>query len=299
MVTLLRALVLERDVARGPVSKVGKMRTLAIGAALSGALAVAGIAAPAASAATPNLVFSGVTVNKGKAIVVGTAKTVNVPVSYTLTRPAGLVIDNKKTFAAVVLYRGTLRTLDNELDPEVMPVCTTTASTDTTVTESCTETLPVAPGDSLYEGADATTWKAGGLYAHFDGTVSDDFLSSESEVAMWGSLATAKVQRAAKLTADASPEPVAKGKTITVKGKLTRADWDSLSYKGYSGQKAALQFRAEGSNTYANVKTITSGTGGALSTTVKASKSGYYRYVFAGTATTAAATATGDYIKVN
>ncbi|MER6082395.1 hypothetical protein [Streptomyces sp. NPDC001833] len=274
------------------------MRKLAIGTALSGALALAGIAAPAASAATPNLVFSDVTVNKGKAIVVGTTKTVNVPVTYTLTRPADLVIDNTKTFAAVMLYRGTLKSLANELDPEVMPVCTTTATTDTTVTESCTETIPVDPRDYLYEAADATTWKAGGLYAHFDATASDDFLSTESDVAIWGNLTTAKVQRAAKLTADASPEPVAKGKTITVKGKLTRADWDAMAYKGYSGQKAVLQFRAEGSGTYTNVKGITSGTGGALSTTVKASKSGYYRYVFAGTTTTAAAKATGDYIKV-
>ncbi|MEU9341507.1 hypothetical protein AB0D74_09830 [Streptomyces sp. NPDC048278] len=274
------------------------MRKLAIGTVLTGALALAGIAAPAASAATPNLVFSDVTVNKGKAIAVGTTKTVNVPVTYTLTRPADLVIDNKKTFAAVMLYRGTLKSLGNELDPMVMPTCTTTATTDTTVTESCTETLPVDPSIDLYEAADATTWKAGGLYAHLDSTVSDDFLSTESNVAIWGNLTTAKVQRAAKLTADASPEPVAKGKTITVKGKLTRADWDSQSYKGYSGQKAVLQFRAADSKTYTNVKGITSGTGGALSTTVKASKSGYYRYVFAGTTTTAAATATGDYIKV-
>ncbi|MGW7543876.1 hypothetical protein ACWGKQ_22590 [Streptomyces sp. NPDC054770] len=274
------------------------MRKLAIGTALSGALALAGLAAPAASAATPNLVFSDVTVNKGKAIVVGTTKTVSVPVTYTLTRPADLVIDNEKTFAAVMLYRGTLKSLDNELDPEVMPACTTTATTDTTVTESCSESIPVDPGEYLYEAADATTWKAGGLYAHIDGTVSDDFLSSESDVAIWGSLATAKVQRAARLTADASPEPVAKGRTITVKGKLTRADWGSSSYKGYTGQKAVLQFRAADSKTYSNVKGITSGTGGALSTTVKASKSGYYRYVFAGTTTTAAATATGDYIKV-
>ncbi|MBW8794056.1 MAG: hypothetical protein JF597_10805 [Streptomyces sp.] len=274
------------------------MRKLAIGTALSGALALAGIAAPAASAATPNLVFSDVTVNKGKAIVVGTGKTVSVPVTYTMTRPADLVIDNEKTFAAVILYRGTLRALDNELDPGTMPACTTTATTDTTVTESCSETIQVEPGLDLFEAADATTWKAGGLYAHADGTASDDFLSAESDVAIWGNLATAKVQRAARLTADASPEPVAKGKTITVRGKLTRADWDSTSYKGYSGQKAVLQFRAAGSTTYTNVKGITSGTGGALTTTVKASKSGYYRYVFAGTATTAAAKATGDYVKV-
>ncbi|MEU6197373.1 hypothetical protein [Streptomyces sp. NPDC047061] len=275
------------------------MRKLAIGTALSGALALAGIAAPAASAATPNLVFSYVTVNKGKAIVVGTTKTVNVPVTYTLTRPADLVIDNKKTFAAVMLYRGTLKSLGNELDPEVMPTCTTTATTDTTVTESCSETIPVDPDDYLYEAADATTWKAGGLYAHLDSTVSDDFLSSEYDAAIWGNLTTAKVQRAAKLTVNATPEPAVQGKTLTVKGKLTRANWETGKYAGYKGQKVVLQFRAEGSSTYQNVKGITSGTGGALSTTVKASKRGYYRFVFAGTTTTAAAKAAGDYVEVD
>ncbi|MEV5842936.1 hypothetical protein AB0M32_13305 [Streptomyces sp. NPDC051985] len=275
------------------------MRKLAIGAALSGSLALAGIAAPAASAATPNLVFSDVTVNKGKAIVVGTTKTVNVPVTYTLTRPADLVIDNKKTFAAVMLYRGTLRTLANELDPEVMPTCTTTSTTDTTVTESCSETIPVDPDEYLYDSADATTWKAAGLYAHFDATVSDDFLSSESDVAIWGNLTTAKVQRAAKLTVNATPEPAIMGKTITVKGKLTRANWETGKYSGYKGQKVVLQFRTEGTSAYKNVKGITSGTGGALSTTVKATKTGYYRFVFAGTTTTAAAKATGDHIEVD
>ncbi|WP_369222777.1 hypothetical protein AB5J52_16375 [Streptomyces sp. R39] len=274
------------------------MRKLAIGTALTGALALAGVTAPAASAATPNLAFSDVTVNKGKAIVVGTTKTVNVPVTYTLTRPADLVIDNKKTFAAVMLYRGTLRSLANELDPAVMPTCTTTATTDTTVTESCSENIPVDPYEYLYDAADATTWKAAGLYAHVDGTVSDDFLSSSSDVAIWGNLTTAKVQRAARLTVDATPEPAVAGKTITVKGKLTRANWETSSYPGYQGQKVVLQFRTAGTSTYQNVKGITSGTGGALSTTVKASKSGYYRYVFAGTTTTAAATATGDYVKV-
>ncbi|MEU6066226.1 MULTISPECIES: hypothetical protein [Streptomyces] len=275
------------------------MRKLAIGAALSGALALTGLAAPAASAATPNLVFSDLTVNKGKAIVVGTGKTVTVPVTYTLTRPADLVIDNRKTFAAVILYRGTLRSLANELDPEIMPSCTTTATTETTVTESCSEQIPVDPQESLYEAADATTWKAAGLYAHADGTVSDDFLSSETEVAMWGNLATAKVQRAAKLTVNATPEPAVQGKTLTVKGSLTRADWETGKYSGYTGQQAVLQFRAAGTSTYKDVRTVTSGTAGALSTTVKASKSGYFRYVFAGTATTGAAKAAGDYVKVN
>ncbi|MHB9861669.1 hypothetical protein [Streptomyces sp. YIM S03343] len=274
------------------------MRKLATGAVVCGALALAGLAAPAASAATPNLVFSDVTVNHGKAIVVGTTKTVTVPVTYTMTRPADLVIDNKKTFAAVILYRGTLKSLSNELDPAVMPTCTTTATTDTTVTESCSEKITIDPDGDLYEAADATTWKAGGLYVHGESTVSDDFLSSESNAAIWGNLTTAKVQRAARLTVNATPEPAVQGKTITVKGALTRASWASGKYVGYVGQKAVLQFRTDGTSTYKDVKTVTSGTAGALSTTVKTSKSGYYRYVFAGTTTTGAAKAAGDHVVV-
>ncbi|SOD86537.1 hypothetical protein SAMN06272765_3997 [Streptomyces sp. Ag109_G2-15] len=276
----------------------GNMRKLAIGTALSGALALAGLAAPAASAAgTPDLTFAGVTVNNGKPIVVGISKAVTVPVSYTLTRPKDLVIDQKKTFQAVILYRGTLRTMPNEVDPEAAPDCTPTATTDTTVTESCTETIVVDPGDSLFEAADATTWKAAGLYAHADGTVSDDYLHNETDVSIWGNLASVNVQRAAKVTVNASPEPAAKGKTLTVKGKLTRANWESLKYTGYQGRTVLLQFKADGGS-YKNVKAITSGTGGALSTTVTATKSGTYRFVFTGTATTAAKASAGDHVTV-
>jgi ABC-type amino acid transport substrate-binding protein len=58
------------------------MRKLAIGIAVSGALALTGLLAPVASADTsPDLAFSAVTVNRGKAIVVGTTATVNVPVT--------------------------------------------------------------------------------------------------------------------------------------------------------------------------------------------------------------------------
>ncbi len=295
-----RALVLERN-AQGSVSNVGtRMRKLAIGAALTGALALTGLAAPLAQAATPALVFSGVTVNKGKAIVVGTTATVKVPVTYTLTRPSDVTIDYKKTFAGVMLYRGGLVASDNELDAGMSPTCTTTATTDTTVTESCSDTITIDPGDSLYETADATTWNVAGVYARIDSDLddSDDQISYSSDFAAWGNKGKAKIQRAAKLIANASPEPVKKGKTITVTGALTRANWETGKYTGYVSQPAKLQFRAKSSSTYTTVKTVTTGTSGALRTTVKAAQDGYFRYVFAGTATTGAATAAGDFIDV-
>ncbi|MFG2726300.1 hypothetical protein [Streptomyces canus] len=277
------------------------MRKLAIGIAVSGALALTGLVAPVASAATsPDLVFSAVTVNSGKAIAVGTTATVNVPVTYTLTRPSDLTVDYKTTFAGVLLYRGTLSRMANEIDPEDAPTCTTTATTDTTVTESCKETLAIEP-EILYSASDATTWKAAGLYSKFDedDDDSDGHISFASNYDAWGPLGSgAQIKRAAKLTVNASPEPVKKGATITVTGKLTRANWETGTYSGYTTQKATLQFRAKSATSYTTVKTVTSGTGGALKTTTKATKDGYYRYVFAGTTTTGSATAAGDYIDV-
>lgn len=278
----------------------GYMRKLAIGTALTGALALGVLAAPAAQADSPALTFAGVQVNHGKKIVVGTTAKVKVPVTYTLTRPADLTIDYKNNFAGVMLYRGTLAEQDNSIEPDSAPSCTTTATTDTTVTASCTETLVIDPWDNLYEAADARTWKTAGFYGHgaTDLDDSDGHISFEFGYDMWANTATATIQRAAKLTVNATPEPVKKGGTLTVKGKLTRANWEDSVYSGYKGQKVTLQFKAKGASSYTTVKTITSGTGGALSTTVKASKDGYYRFAFAGTATTAAKTAAADYVDV-
>ncbi|MCX4762208.1 hypothetical protein OG562_14735 [Streptomyces sp. NBC_01275] len=277
------------------------MRKLAIGVGVTGALALGVLVAPAASAASPALTFSGVTVNKGKAIVVGTTAKVKVPVTYTVTRPSDLTIDYKTNFAGVLLYRGTLKDQDNSLEPSAAPTCATTATTDTTVTQSCTQTLVVDPWDNLYEAADAGTWKAAGFYTRIDqdDDDSDGHISFELGYDLWANSATAKVQRAAHLTVNATPEPAVAGKTLTVKGSLTRANWDIGKYSGYKGQKVTLQFRAKGTSSYKNVKGITSAAGGALSTTTKATKSGYYRFVFAGTSTTAAKTTAGDYVQVD
>jgi hypothetical protein len=52
--------------------------------------------------------------------------------------------------------------------------------------------------------------------------------------------------RAAKVTTNATPEPVAKGRKITVTGKLTRANRNTKKFGAYGGSKARLQFRAKG-----------------------------------------------------
>ncbi|MEY9996990.1 hypothetical protein ABIE67_009022 [Streptomyces sp. V4I8] len=109
--------------------------------------------------------------------------------------------------------------------------------------------------------------------------------------------ATTKVQRASKLTVNATPEPVEKGKKINITGALARANWDTHAWAGYSGQSVKLQYRPKNSSTCTTLKTLTTSTG-KLSTPVTATADGYYRYTFAGTSTTPAATTAGDYIDV-
>lgn len=101
-----------------------------------------------------------------------------------------------------------------------------------------------------------------------------------------------------------TPEPVKKGKYVTVKGTLKRADWDRGTYVAYGAksQKVQIQFRPKGTTTYKTVKTVTLGTGSKISTKLKVSgslaKDGYYRLSYAGNGTTGASVAAGDYVDV-
>ncbi|MGW5636555.1 hypothetical protein [Streptomyces sp. NPDC003832] len=101
--------------------------------------------------------------------------------------------------------------------------------------------------------------------------------------------------KVAKLTVDASPEPVAKGGRLTVKGRLTRATTDAATtFAGYAGQPVKLQFRKSGSSTYTTVKTVTTDSAGYLTTTTTANAAGYWRWSYAGSSTVASVNATGD-----
>jgi hypothetical protein len=124
---------------------------------------------------------------------------------------------------------------------------------------------------------------------------------SESEPA-WKYLPLTLQRRATfGSTFNASPEPVKKGKKISIKATLARINWTgskTLKYVGFSGQ-AKVQFKADGDSAYKTVKTVTASSKGKVSTTVKASKSGRWRLVFAGYTTTSSATSASDAVRVN
>ncbi|MET7287744.1 calcium-binding protein [Streptomyces sp. NPDC005573] len=152
-------------------------------------------------------------------------------------------------------------------------------------TATCSMSYVMDPGHYGLENAQAGAWQA---YV--------DISSKDHDVVTRNWPDKFYVKRYAELTTDASPEPVRKGASLTVTGKLSRANWDDNANHGYAGQSVKLQFRKAGTSTYTTVRTVTTNGTGNLRTAVTASADGYWRYAFAGTTTTASATAAGDYV---
>ncbi|MET9470860.1 DUF5707 domain-containing protein [Streptomyces sp. NPDC002917] len=257
------------------------MRKRAIFAVLAAASALGGFIGPAAYAdeTVGDIQITNVSVNGGKSITVGlTDKTVTV--SVTATDPSGI------WDADFHLWRGTD---PNNPDDYITPNEDTTPAECVAAgatTSTCSKTFTFEP-DWWLTNADAGTWKVG-----VDVWANDDSWTQRD------AYATTRLQRFSKLTVNAGPEPIAKGKALTVTGKLTRANWDTDVYAGYTAQPVKLQFRKAGTSTYTTVKTVNTSSTGDLKTTTTVSVDGYWRWNFAGTSTTPAVSATGDYVDV-
>ena len=103
---------------------------------------------------------------------------------------------------------------------------------------------------------------------------------------------------------NASPEPVEKGRDVTITASLQRADWDKDAYVRFGGsaQRATVQFKAKGGTTWTNVKRVGFTSTGRVSTKLAAKgttgRDGSYRIHIAGTSTYSAAVSKADYVDV-
>ncbi|MBW8701286.1 hypothetical protein MBT84_16905 [Streptomyces sp. MBT84] len=253
------------------------MRISSVVAAASGVLALSALAVPAAHADERfgDTDITSVVANDGRPVVVGTTERV-VTVEVTATDPAGLQqID-------ATLYHGSYANQDATVPSSA--ACGPT--TDTTTT--CTLTFTLKPGIDPSDDSLAGTWSLS-AYA----------ISLDNDGVGLDNAATFPVQRDTQVTVDATPEPVKRGKTLTVKGGVQHAGWATGAYTAAeAGRPVQLQFRAEGCHNYTTVKTVRTTANGTVSTTVRASSDGSYRWVYAGTADTAAAVSAADFVDV-
>ncbi|MFF1376536.1 DUF5707 domain-containing protein [Streptomyces sp. NPDC058308] len=278
------------------------MRIRATVAALSGTLALSALAVPAAQAVdgppipksaslaaearsnadVGDTVITEIAVNGGKDIVVGTSVKKTLKIAVTATDPSGIK-DGK-----ALLWHGTAFDR-NHIDGSMVPSSETgDCKVVNETTSTCTVTVVADPKSNIYGNVLAGKWKVWALAQGNDG----DYVSKDAYPT------SVSVKRAARLTTNASPEPVKKGKTLTVSGALTRANWDTSKYAGYTKQNVQLQYKKKGAGSYTTLKTVKSDTKGNLKTTVTASADGYFRYVFAGTSTTPAVTSASDFVDV-
>ncbi|WP_282701076.1 hypothetical protein [Streptomyces sp. CC219B] len=222
--------------------------------------------------------ISGIVVNGGKPVELTDQPLQEFTAKFTATDPSGIASGD------MYLYKGAYGSPSAVLYGTWPASCTKVTET----TSTCRAQFAyIHPRWTLGRNSFAGTWKLAAWAESADGTGLVDLHAAKS----------VRVLRDARLSADAGPEPVTKGKTLTVTGKLSRADWETGGYRGYSGQSVKLQFRKKGATTYTTVKTVTTSSTGKLTATVKASTDGYWRYAFPGT-TTAKATAGGDYVDV-
>ncbi|MGW2207923.1 hypothetical protein [Streptomyces sp. NPDC001781] len=229
-----------------------------------------------------------------KAIKVGTTNHVATTVTYTLTHGANVDITAHDFLNGPYLYKGSFDNPDNMLFGDLPATCKVV--TDTTA--KCTGKIDIYPTDGLLWNSDAGAWKGGALAIAYNGQDQENPDLSKVGVADKGGLGSTSLQRYSRQTVNASPEPVRKGRTITVTGALTRANWEDNKYHGYTQQSVKLQFKKKGAGAYTTLKTVKTDSRGNLKTTVKASADGYFRYSFAGTSTTPAVDSTADFVDV-
>ncbi|MFJ8636925.1 hypothetical protein [Streptomyces sp. NPDC093568] len=217
-------------------------------------------------------------VNGGNNVIIGTSARVTYPIAITIRDDSGV-----KGLSDISVFN---KTNGWGFSDWVGTRCERKSST----TSVCTATMTVAPDwlpGSVPEDVNRTAgvWQVNATVKANDG----DYWISDH-------IAEFKMKRASKLTTNAAPEPVAKGATLTVTGKLSRANWEDLKYHGYPWQEVKLQFKKAGTASYTTVKTVKTGDTGQLSTKVTATSAGSWRWYFPGTTTTARVVSAGDAI---
>ncbi|MBT2440958.1 hypothetical protein J7E93_12705 [Streptomyces sp. ISL-36] len=203
--------------------------------------------------------ISGVTVNGGRPVVIDGATgqyPTDVEAAFTVTSPAGIAR------GGMALYKGSYERPD-----AVFPFQWTQCTPANATTSSCEGWLNLAPRH-LVDNALAGEWKVAAWAESQDGTSYADVHAA----------LTVRIVRPTRLTTDATPEPVAKGATLTVTGRFTVSDWLAGGYLGHPRQRVNLEFRKAGTSAYTLVGVATTDSTGKAVVALKAAYDGEYRW---------------------
>lgn len=234
--------------------------------------------ATGADETTGDVTVSNVTINGGSVLNLGTSGTTTVTATFTASAPSGIA------GAGLFLWHGAYNAPDGVqlADTNCTPVNATTAN--------CSATLYIWDVRHLFSSnALAGTWRASAWATAKDGT----------GLAHRHSAGILVVKRVTKLAAaNATPEPVTRGRVITIASTLTRADWATGTYAAYANRTVTLQWFKRGAKRWTTVKSVKSNAKGQLKTTVKATADGSYRLVYTTDPASSGTVSISDYIDV-
>ena len=178
--------------------------------------------------------ISNLKINGGKPLVAATSGYHEFTATFTATDPSGIAQ------AGLYLWHGSYHT------PDGLQLARTDCQPVNATTAACTAYVYLWDVRyALASNALAGAWKAEVWATAKDGTGFTDRRAA----------GTLTFKRHTKLTADATPEPVKKGKTVTVWGTLTRADWSTWSYKPFAAQTVSAQWAKINTSAWGTVKT--------------------------------------------
>ncbi|MFF2023774.1 hypothetical protein ACFVW2_18520 [Streptomyces sp. NPDC058171] len=273
------------------------MKSRAAIALVTGALALGAVTVPVAHAEdrpvrpvaadpTDDLKITDFTVRGGKETVVG-LQSKTVEATFTAEHPGGLWFVTGHLWRGPSYYefdRLLMMYLPEESDPGNCERITWTKV-------KCVVKIHANPNEREarhdLDDANAGKWNL----------VLDATDNGELSAGSLPNYATHYVKRAARLSADATPEPVRRGANLTVKGALSRVSWDKQWYAGFAADQVKLQFKKRG-GTWQTVKTVAADSRGRVKATVKASSDGHYRFTYGGSTTTGAVNSSADFVDV-
>ncbi|POX46203.1 hypothetical protein C3489_32350 [Streptomyces sp. Ru71] len=224
--------------------------------------------APATALRTGPISVSGVTVNNNRPLVLGTTG-VTFPARFVVNTTTGL------ESATVTLHHGTYDRPDGLLSAPAQ--CTLRQGT--TRYYDCTAMFGLDGGQALGLNKLSGTWTAGALVQGTERSTQFQGPAPAGGITL---------QRSTALTIAAAPQPITRGATLTVTGKLSGAAWEYGAPAGLAGQKVELQFKMAGSGT--TWSTLATGTTDSTGTVVlkrAAWNDGGWRLHYAGDASTA------------
>ncbi|GIF07585.1 hypothetical protein [Actinoplanes siamensis] len=234
---------------------------------------------PAPATQAERITVTDVKLNGGTSVTLGTEGRIDLTATFMVIGPTGIAD------AGLELWHG------SDLTPDGILPTSTNCEQIRPAKWSCTAWLwDFDIRYVLNSNALAGEWHAAVFATSADGTLTTDLRSA----------ATISLKKAGVLTAaDGTPEPVAKGRTITVTGTLTRADWETWTYRPYAGQTVNLQWIKLKGTTWTKVVSVRTDSAGKLKATTTASADGSFRFVYAGDAASTGVSGASDYVDVN